>query len=96
MGQENSAYELTASVLGGIVDGATDLAEVGNDITYSTLSVLVEVLAVPLTPSVEIGGGGGGSQSDLPWGRDKDDDEEKKRSRENSQHEYKHKTRSKR
>lgn len=96
LGQENSAYELTSSMFSGIVDGATDLAEFGNGITYTTLSALVEVLAVPLTPSVEIGGGGGGSQSDLPWGRDKDDDEGKKRSRENSQHEYKHKTRSKR
>ena len=92
LGQENPAYELTSNAFSSIVDGATDLAEAGNGIAYATLDALVEVLAIPLAPSVEIGSGGGGSQSDLPWGRDKDEEDEKKRSRVNNQHEYKHKT----
>ena len=92
LGHENPDDKLTSNAFGSIVDGATDLAEVGNGVAYATLGTLVEILAVPLTPSVEIGGGGGGSQSDLPWDHDKDDEEEKKRSRVNNQHEYKHKT----
>lgn len=92
LGQENPAYELTSNAFSSIVEGTTDLAESVNGIAYATLDALVEVLAVPLAPSVEIGSGGGGSQSDLPWGRDKDEEDEKKRSRVNNQHEYKHKT----